>query len=46
VLMATVGAVPDQVGSMFGGNVLIWIAAMLGVTLVLGGVGFFVGSRR
>lgn len=45
VLMGVVGASPDMFTSMFDGNVLIWMGILGGVTLLGGGVGFFVGSR-
>ncbi len=46
VLMGTLGATPDVFRGLFGGNALILTGIMLGVTLLFGGIGFFLGSRN
>ncbi|MEO1129795.1 MAG: hypothetical protein AAFX05_08840 [Planctomycetota bacterium] len=45
VLMAVTGAVPAVFATLLGGNMLFLAGAVLGVTLLLGGIGFFVGGR-
>lgn len=45
LLMSMLGASPDLFRGLFGGNALILTGIMLGVTLLCGGIGFFLGSR-
>jgi len=45
VLMAVTGVVPAVFSTLFGGNVMILTGIALGVTLLLGGVGFALGGR-
>jgi len=45
VLMGMVGAPPVDLFDMFDNNLLIPVAALLGITLLAGGIGFFIGGK-
>lgn len=46
LLMGMLGAAPELFRGLFGGNALILTGIMLGVTVLFGGIGFFLGSRN
>ncbi len=46
VLMGMVGAPPVDLADTFSQDLLIPVAILLGVTLLAGGIGFFIGGRR
>ncbi len=45
VTMGMIGAPPEFVAGIMDGNLLIPVAGLLGLTLLLGGIGFFLGGR-
>lgn len=45
VLMGMAGAVPPFMSELFGGNVLVWVGILAGVTLLSGGAGFALAKK-
>ena len=45
VLMGMMGQTPGFFTQLFDGNILIWVAALAGLTIVLGGVGFAISKK-